>query len=134
LFTFVKNSERNQAVVTFSEKIISTDSGFTIGINSSPVTITDLSGSGTDTLTFTIDTDVAYSRIVTIAYDDTAGNAADLADTPISDRFPVVFINGWGWYNDSDPYNIAHTSLQHCELKAQAFWKLLAVIVGWDRD
>jgi hypothetical protein len=49
----------------------------------------------------------------------------------VSGSFPVVFQQGWGWYDGEGSY--AHTTLLHCRLKTQALWKLLAVLQGWRR-
>ncbi len=76
----VEASAPDQVVVIFNEPVISSGSGFAIKINGTPVGIEGFSRNATDTFIFTIDQDVVADDIglVTIEYDDTVGDTADI--------------------------------------------------------
>ncbi|MEQ9373812.1 MAG: Ig-like domain-containing protein [Imperialibacter sp.] len=74
----VEDADRDDLVVTFDEPIVLSDqSGFSLNSDGSPVSITGVSGSGTLVLTFSLDRDINAVEVLTLDYNDAAGDAGD---------------------------------------------------------
>ena len=72
----IANSAKNELVVTFNDVItLSNDNGFSVGGTSG--SINGVSGSGSNTLTFTLTGDVISSDVITLDYNSGSGNATD---------------------------------------------------------
>ncbi len=88
----VEDANPDQIVITFDEPVTTSDeTGFSIiGTSGSIIGVT---GSGTSTLTFTLDADVAFGENITITY--SSGNVTDTAASPnnLLDFGPETAVN-----------------------------------------
>ncbi|MEQ9466491.1 MAG: lamin tail domain-containing protein [Ekhidna sp.] len=74
----------NQVNLTLSENVTVTDAtGFTININGNPATISDF-GASDNSLDFLLEDFIFAGDVVTMDYDDTQGDVADLAANPLA--------------------------------------------------
>ncbi len=95
----VEDANPNQIVVTFDENVTLTDqTGFSVsGITAN---ITDVTGGGTATLTFTLDVSVVYGDIVLLSY--TSGNVNGVTN-PLADFTNLNVINNVAYVDNVAP-------------------------------
>ncbi len=87
----VANTARDKVELKFPEKVkLSNPDGFSVTVAGKEAAITSLSGSGTYTLTLTIDKSVYKGDTVTLGYDQSSGSVRDLADNPLASANPTV--------------------------------------------
>ncbi len=82
--TTVEAADAHTITVTFDEDVNGTDAGFTFD-NGSPLTITGMTGTGTDSLTFTLAETVLSTDTVTYAYVEASGDIVDDNGNPLAD-------------------------------------------------
>lgn len=82
----VENSDPSNVVVVFSENIkLTSDAGFTIKVDGSPVAINSYSGNNTSTLTFVLSAPITSHQSVTIEYAQASGNVTDITGNALAD-------------------------------------------------
>lgn len=79
----VEDASPYDVVLTFSEVVTATNTGYTVRFDGVPITISSLSGSGTDTLTLTVDQPCRENYTVTLDY--SAGDTQDGASQSLAD-------------------------------------------------
>jgi hypothetical protein len=82
LFMSVEDANPNSLVVVFNEAVTATNIGYTFRVNSTPRTLSGISGSGTNTLTFTISsTAIANGDVLDLSYDSSLGDTLSAASS-----------------------------------------------------
>lgn len=89
----VDNTVKSQINVRFSIAINTTAAGFTIMVDEIEASITEVTGSGSSYISFSINTEVQYNQSVTIAYSATQGNAASTSGMRLSSFTPKQVSN-----------------------------------------
>ncbi len=88
-------STTNTFTLTFSENVTTTDeTGFSLTIDGVTATITNVTGSGTSTLTFTISETIAKnSGALLVSYNDASGNVQDGTANSLASFTDVTVVN-----------------------------------------
>ncbi len=90
----INNSNPSALVVNFNENVkLTNTNGITVTVNGVTRNITGYLGSGTDVLTFNLETPVQSHDEVLFSYDATIGNIADISNNPLASVTDLVVIN-----------------------------------------
>ena len=76
----VENAAPADVVLVFSEPVTLTNAtGFTINVDGAPVAVNAAVGTGTNTITLTLASNVPHHAVVTLSYDATIGDVQDMS-------------------------------------------------------